>query len=308
MISRDLLVYLGRPRPGDGICANAIWARNGITVAGGNGVGDGLNQLAQPFGLSVDDNRTVYVADFANHRIVKWDRDAISGQVVAGGNGQGDHADQLYYPTNVIVERDGTLYISDVYNSRVQRFSRGAKSGETVIGHISVHGIALDDQGTLYVSVPERGQVAKWLPDQAVGQVITIDSSRPMDLFVDRSRFVYVIDNTDRVLKINFETEEVWVVIVGSEGNGTDQLSAPNSIVVDQLGTMYVADTSNRRIIRWPYGATSGSVILGGRGAGSAADQLDEPTDLAFDLEGNIYVVDPSNHRVQKFMIDKSLC
>lgn len=277
-------------------------------MAGGNDVGDGLNQLDQPFGLFVDDNQTIYVADFANHRIVKWDRNATSGQVVAGGNGQGDHSDQLYYPSNVVVEKDGTIYISDVYNSRVQRFSRGAKNGETIISDISLHGIALDDQGALYVSVPERGQVSKWLPDQTVGQVITLKSSRPMDLFVDRSRFVYVVDNTDRVLKVNFETEEVSIVAVGSQGNSTDQLSSPNSIIVDQLGTMYVADTSNRRIVRWPRGATSGSVILGGRGAGSEPDQLDDPTDLAFDLEGNIYVADPSNHRVQKFTIDKSLC
>ncbi|CAF3426955.1 unnamed protein product [Rotaria sp. Silwood1] len=122
-----------RPKPGDGICADATWARIGTTVAGGNGVGDGLNQLDQPFGLFVDENQTVYVADFANHRIVKWIRDATSGQLVAGGNGADDHSNQLYYPSDVVVEQDGTLYISDSYNFRVQKWFRDAQSGQTVI-------------------------------------------------------------------------------------------------------------------------------------------------------------------------------
>jgi hypothetical protein len=40
-------------------------------VAGGNGEGDGINQLSAPSGLYVDDDQTVYVADLSNHRIVE---------------------------------------------------------------------------------------------------------------------------------------------------------------------------------------------------------------------------------------------
>ncbi|CAF3920602.1 unnamed protein product [Rotaria sp. Silwood1] len=82
----------------------------------------------------------------------------------------------------------------------------------------------------------------------------------------------------------------------------------PLSVAVDQLGTIYVADTKNHRIMRWPLGATSGNVIIGGRGEGSRSDQLSEPSDLSFDSDGNLYVVDAGNHRVQKYSIDKSLC
>ncbi|CAF4276111.1 unnamed protein product, partial [Rotaria magnacalcarata] len=67
---------------------NARWKQNGLTVAGGNGQGNGINQLSYPHGLYVDDDQTVYVADQYNHRIVEWKSGATSGQVVAGGNGQ----------------------------------------------------------------------------------------------------------------------------------------------------------------------------------------------------------------------------
>ncbi|CAF5109912.1 unnamed protein product, partial [Rotaria sp. Silwood1] len=48
---------------------------------------------ANPWGLYVDDNQTIYVADHSNHRIVEWKQGATNGQVVAGGNGEGtgDH-------------------------------------------------------------------------------------------------------------------------------------------------------------------------------------------------------------------------
>ncbi|CAF4560348.1 unnamed protein product, partial [Rotaria sp. Silwood2] len=71
---------------------NARWQQNGITVAGGNRQGNGINQLSYPLGLYVDDDQTFYVADESNHRIVEWKCGATSGQVVAGGNGQGNGA------------------------------------------------------------------------------------------------------------------------------------------------------------------------------------------------------------------------
>jgi hypothetical protein len=68
------------------ISANANWTQNGVTVAGGNGDGIDLNQLYMPWGLYVDDEQTVYVADWGNHRIMEWKYGATCGRVVAGGN------------------------------------------------------------------------------------------------------------------------------------------------------------------------------------------------------------------------------
>ncbi|CAF4834196.1 unnamed protein product, partial [Rotaria sp. Silwood2] len=86
----------------------------GLTVAGGNGYGNGINQLSNPFGLYVDDDQTIYVADWLNHRIVEWKWGATSGQVVAGGHGQGSGAHQLSNPLDVIVDKErDSLIISD---------------------------------------------------------------------------------------------------------------------------------------------------------------------------------------------------
>ncbi|CAF5166544.1 unnamed protein product, partial [Rotaria sp. Silwood1] len=56
------------------------------------------------------------------------------------------------------------------------------------------------------------------------------------------------------------------IVVAGGQtyGNSLTQLNYPEGVVVDQLGTVYVADSWNNRIMRWPEGAIQGSVIVGG--------------------------------------------
>jgi sugar lactone lactonase YvrE len=76
--------------------------------------------------------------------------------------------------------------------------------------------------------------------------------------------------------------------------------------VVDQLETVYVADTDNHRIMRWPKGAKQGTIIVGGNGKGGQPNELHLPIGLSFDRHGNLYVVDYGNHRVQKFNIDSN--
>ncbi|CAF1486836.1 unnamed protein product, partial [Rotaria sp. Silwood1] len=82
------------------------------------------------------------------------------------------------------------------------------------------------------------------------------------------------------------------------------QLFYPQGVVVDQLGTVYVTDYGNHRIMRWPKGATQGSVIIGRNGWGARSNQLNYPTGLSFDRHGNLYVADWRNERVQKFNIE----
>jgi sugar lactone lactonase YvrE len=98
------------------------------------------------------------------------------------------------------------------------------------------------------------------------------------------------------------------IVVAGGqgEGNGLAQVSYPNGVVVDQLGTVYVAEEQNDRIIRWLEGATQGSVIIGGNGRGGQSNQLCVPICLSFDRHGNLYVADWGNARVQKFNFDKT--
>ncbi|CAF4011389.1 unnamed protein product [Rotaria sordida] len=101
------------------------------------------------------------------------------------------------------------------------------------------------------------------------------------------------------------EHEKTGTVVAGKDehGNSLTQVSVPKGVVVDQLGTVYVVDDGNNRVMRWFKEATQGSVIVGGNGEGEQLNQLKGPVGLSFDRDGNLYVVDYGNNRVQKFNI-----
>ncbi|CAF2989596.1 unnamed protein product, partial [Rotaria sp. Silwood2] len=295
---------------------NAQWKQNGITVAGGNGYGNGTNQLHNPHGLYVDDE-TIYVADQANHRIMEWKRGATNGQVIAGGNGQGNGAHQLSDPYDVIIDKQrDSLIICDYSNKRVARWPRpNGTSGETIITNIECFGLTMDEDGSLYVVDYEKHDVRRYRRGESQATVVAgrnrsgnrlYQLSYPHYVFVDRDQSVYVSDCWNhRVMKWVEGAKQGTVVVGGQgEGNGLTQLSYPRGIVVDQLGTVYVADSWNDRIMRWPKGCTQGSVIIGGNGGGGQSNQLNRPFGLSFDRHGNLYVVDWGNHRVQKFNIE----
>ncbi len=51
---------------------NSSSATNGVTIAGGNGQGSGINQLSNPDGIFVDGSGNLYIADYGNYRIQKY--------------------------------------------------------------------------------------------------------------------------------------------------------------------------------------------------------------------------------------------
>ncbi len=305
--------------PAIDIHPNATWQQNGLTVAGGNGQGNGSNQLYYPEGLYVDDDQTVYVADETNHRIVEWKSGATSGQVVAGGNGRGSKADQLSFPTDVFVDKErDSLIICDGDNERVVRWPRrNGTSGETIILNISCVGLTMDESESIYVTDSRKHEVRRYRRGESKGTVVAggngsgnrLDQlSFPHYVFVDRDHSVYVSDyGNHRVMKW-VEGAKQGIVVAGGhgEGKGLAQLRHLHGVVVDQLGTVYVADYLNKRIMRWVKGTTQGSVIVGRNGDGGQLNQLYEPFGLSFDQHGNLYVAYRRNNRVQKFNIDSN--
>jgi len=97
-------------------------AKVGIVVAGGNDAGDQLNQLYCPQGILIDQLGGIYIADWGNHRVMRWYEDDSEGTVVVGGNQPGQQADQLNCPVGLAFDAQGNLLVTDSENHRVQKF------------------------------------------------------------------------------------------------------------------------------------------------------------------------------------------
>ncbi|CAF3344740.1 unnamed protein product, partial [Rotaria sp. Silwood2] len=270
---------------------DARWTQNAITVAGGHGYGNATNQLQSPYGIFVDENQTIVIADYGNHRIIQWKIGDTNGEVVAGGNGEGNRLDQLKWPTDVLIDKEtDSLIICDYGNQRVVQWFRrsGATQGVILIHNIPCWGLAMDDQRYLYISDWVKNQIRRYeMRDNnrtivAGGHGYGADLNQfylPTYMFVDRQQTVYVSDkNNHRVMKWNKGAEE-GIVVAGGQGagNALTQLSYPSGLFVDALGTIYVADSSNNRVMRWSKGAKQGTVITGGNGKGDEANQLIHP-------------------------------
>ena len=303
------------------VAATARWAQNGTTVAGGHGEGDGTNQPHWPHGLHVDEQETVIVADCGNHRIMEWKRGDTSGRVLAGGHGRADRSDQLNCPTGVLVDREtGSLLICDNGNRRVTPWSRGSgtRSGETIVDNIDCWGLAMDDEGALYVTDIEKDEVRRYRKGETSGTVVAGGNGKgaglhqlnnPLYVSVDGDHAVYVSDTWNHRVTKWVKGAKEGIVVAGGQGGGQKltQLSGPLGVWVDAAGNVYVADSVNDRVMRWCRGATQGTVVIGGNGRGEGANQFHWPTGLAFDRRGNLYVTDMRNSRVQRLFDRREL-
>ncbi|CAF0792394.1 unnamed protein product [Adineta steineri] len=242
--------------------SNLKWKQNAITVAGGNGRGQQLNQK----------------------------HNAKEGQVIAGGNGQGKRIDQLSSPMAMILDQQNhSIIITDQGNWRVIQWS--SQKQQILIDNIFCYNLAMDKYGFLYVSNWNVGEVRRWKMGEYKNEGIVVAGgngkgnqlnqlNHPTFIFVDKDQSVYVTDyNNGRVMKWKKDAKEGIVVAGGNGGGGNlNQLLYPHGVIVDHLGQVYVVDKGNNRVMRWCEGKEEGEIVVGGNGQGGEPDQLSDPT------------------------------
>ncbi|CAF1188846.1 unnamed protein product [Adineta steineri] len=289
------------------------WKQNAVTVVGGYGPGQKLNQFQKPFGIFIDENKNIFIADHDNHRIVEWKYNAKEGQIIAGENGKGNQMDQLNRPTDVVVDRQNhSIIIADRYTRRVIRWLN--ENQQILIKNIDCFGLAIDKYGFLYVSDRMKNAVKRWKMGEYNNEGIIVADGNgkgnqlnqlnfPSFVFVDEEQSVYISDRGNaRVMKWRKGAKE-GIIVAGGNGEGINlnQLSQPLGVIVDDLDQIYVADFGNHRIVRWCEEKEEGEIVVGGNGEGSQSNQLNGARGLSFDNEGNLYVADAHNNRIQKF-------
>lgn len=265
-----------------------------VSTLAGSGIAgqvDGTGLAAQfsgPAYAATDGQGNVYVTDNKSNCVRKITPAGVVSTLAGSGSiglvdGPGATA-QFDFPNGIAVTSQGTVYVADTNNNCIRTISPtgvvstlagaasyGLQDGPAATARFwQPRGLALDQQGTLYVADYQNNRVRKIT---AAGVVSTLAGSGPSN--------------------VNFVAENF------TDGPAASALFYyPSGVAVDGQGTVYVADYQNNRIRKVTAAGVVSTVAgsTGGCADGDAAQaKLYLPTDVAVDASGTLYVADFGN-------------
>ncbi|CAF0934795.1 unnamed protein product [Adineta ricciae] len=145
----------------------------------------------------------------------------------------------------------------------------------------------------------------KQLQEQ-LDQPTDISIQQDSTTFISRIRVVISSGKytSSKNIHINTTWRQDGSTVVGGngEGNQLNQLYYPDGLCINDDGKIiYIADSSNHRIVEWKVDTNVGKVVAGGNGWGSGLDQLNCPTDVILDKTRNYLIIcDYGNRRILK--------
>ena len=271
----------------------------GATAFSGDGGPATQASVSSASGVAIGPDGSLYIADSGNNRIRRVGADGVittvAGNGLGGFAGDGGPATQarLSSPHDVAVASDGSLYINDRFNNRIRR--------------VAPDGIITTFAGTgPFGYSGDGGPATQAKLNDLLGIAVAPDGS------------VYIGDRGNlRIRRVGPDgiiTTVAGTGIGGFSGDGglatQAQLNAPAGLAVGSDGSLYIADSFNRRVRRMgPDGiitTVAGSGIPGYGGDGGPATQalLNSPSAIAVGTDGRLYIADFGNSRIRQVGTD----
>lgn len=274
---------------------------------------DSAAGLSFPSGLVIDPaSGKLFVTSGGQHRILRFadpsslsngaNAEAVFGQTDFSGNLGGTTAAKFNSPIGLHIDGSGRLWVADYQNHRVLMFEGAADldSGATADLVLGQPDFTTATEGTSVTAM-----------------------RAPVGVFVDAGDNLWVADfGNHRVLKFadvsSLANGAAATTVLGqpdftthTSGTSGVKMAGPSGVAVDAAGRLWVADQTNRRILRFDDAATLGNGaaadgVLGqpdftSKNIGISAQEFDRPTGPVFDAEGTLYLADFFNNRVLYF-------
>ncbi|MDX2128824.1 MAG: T9SS type A sorting domain-containing protein [Chloroherpetonaceae bacterium] len=307
-----------------GSAAEAAFGQPDLFSNTANNGGLSASTMSIPSGVAVDGSGNLYVADYNNHRVLRFASaaTALTGAAAAVALGQPDlvsgtanngglSASTMNFPYGVAVDGSGNLYVADFSNNRVLRFASAATALTSAAATVAL------GQPNLTSGTANNGGLS------------ASTMSSPSGVAVDGSGNLYVADRgNNRVLRFASAATALTGaaaavalgqpdLVSGTANNGglsASTMRFPHGVAVDGSSNLYVADQNNHRVLRFASASTAltgaaATVALGqpnltsgtANNGGRSASTMNGPYGVAVDVSGNLYVADFSNHRVLRF-------
>jgi len=273
------------------------------------GLRDGANTSAWfnvPTGIAADPAGNLFVADTGNNAIRKvtpvtgttnWVVTTIAGNGSLGSHDGTKATARFNGPAGIAVDANSNVFVADQYNNGIRKITPVAGTTNWVVATIAGQGpntngaadgtntaaqfnnptgVAVDNQGNLFVADQANNDIRKLTPSGTNWIVTTIAGRGP-------------------------------VKPGATDGTNTAQFNSPAGVAVDTNGNVYVADQGNDTIRKLtPLGANWVSSTLGGQpritgtNNGPGANALfNQPFSLAVDGKGSVFVADMDNNTIR---------
>jgi len=214
---------------------------------GTNGFENG--ELQSPVGIAIYENN-VYVVDEMQNTVKKFDND---GNFILKWGELGSENGQFIEPHGITINSSGVVYVADSMNHRIQTFTSDGEFlssfGKSGYGDgklknpvdVAVYG------DFIYVSDPGGYKIEKYSSDGTFLKSFDYNFGgsqvRPGGLIADPNGDIYFVDAVKyRVVKMSSDGKTIttW----GNIGVGNGKFLEPKDLVLDNLGYLYVLDSS----------------------------------------------------------------
>jgi len=224
----------------------STFAGTGFWGSSGDGGPATSAEIADSYGLTVDDAGNIYIADSYNNRIRKISTSGIitnfAGNGGVGFSGDGGPATnaQLSWPTGMIADHLGNLYITDDENNRIRK--------------INAAGIITTIAGDGSTGVVPGAYTGSYTGDGGPATLATLNT--PVYLTMDACGNIYFSDAGNNVLR-KISTSGIITTFCGTSPGGfagdggpatAAQIYRPTGITFDNAGNIIFADQGNARI------------------------------------------------------------
>jgi DNA-binding beta-propeller fold protein YncE len=262
------------------VTSAGAWTTKPKVVLGEASGGSGNNQLSVPYNVAFSPNGTIaYVADIGNDRIAVFNITNLSKPQWLGAYGKRCNepcpspvpSGEFAFLRRVAVETNGDVIGDDFWGNGMFVFPPATIPFTTKSPLLQIEGF----------HAPAPGFA------QAFGVTVGSDGT------------TYGVDRLNQRIE-RFSSSGAFLNASGARGIGADAFSWPEDAAIAPDGTLWLADTRNSRLQRWPANlATSGVTDVGSKGSG--VGQFNYIEGVAVDSSGVVWVADTNNNRIESY-------
>jgi hypothetical protein len=247
--------------------------------------------LSGPSLMTIDASGNIYVANYNNGTISKWNSShTYIGKYTTGKS--------MSNPEGIVFDSAGNCYVEDTGAGAIYKFNSSGAYVSTIISGLNHPlGISIDPSNNLYIATyiytsPYTSSVTKYSTSGVLEQTISNTQMDESDgVTVDGSGNIYVLNRAQDASGSN----PGYVTKYNSSGTYVGTFSSgyndPLAISTDPSGDVFVADSHNNEVKIY----SSNGVLL------NTITGFNDVEGFVADGNGNLYVSDFSNNTVKEY-------